>query len=150
MNLLQGGFSGRPNKLVDSCYSFWQLSPLLISQMSLTSRAGPIQKALLQLELPVFSAQALAEYILLCCQHYAGGFKDKPGASRDYYHSCYALSGLSLAQNCSFGSSNLSELKNVLVGVSLEPINPLFNVCHKKVERCQHFFSKMKPITASS
>ena len=118
--------------------------------MSLTARDGPIQKALLQLELPVFSAQALGEYILLCCQHYGGGLKDKPGASRDYYHTCYALSGLSLAQNCSVNPSSRSELKNILVGLNLEPINPLFNVCHSKVEFCQQFFSQMKTVIVRS
>ena len=27
---------------------------------------------------------------------YSGGFGDRPGAHRDYYHTCYALSGLSV------------------------------------------------------
>jgi prenyltransferase beta subunit len=28
-----------------------------------------------------------------------GGLVDKPGKSRDFYHTCYTLSGLSVAQN---------------------------------------------------
>ena len=47
----------------------------------------------------LFSQQALQEYILCCCQEPNGGLKDKPGKPRDYYHSCYDLSGLSIAQN---------------------------------------------------
>lgn len=43
---------------------------------------------------------ALQEYILICCQHHDGGLIDKPGKPRDIYHTCYALSGLSIAQNC--------------------------------------------------
>jgi hypothetical protein len=30
-------------------------------------------------------------------------FSDKPGKSRDFYHSCYSLSGLSVAQNFNIG-----------------------------------------------
>ena len=32
------------------------------------------------------------------CQDLRGGLIDKPGKGRDYYHTCYALSGLSVAQ----------------------------------------------------
>ena len=42
---------------------------------------------------------ALQRYILLCCQQYDGGLRDKPSKFRDFYHTCYALSGLSIAQN---------------------------------------------------
>jgi protein farnesyltransferase subunit beta len=38
--------------------------------------------------------------VLQCCQDgAAGGLRDKPGAYVDYFHSCYSLSGMSLAQN---------------------------------------------------
>ncbi|CAI5461577.1 unnamed protein product [Closterium sp. Yama58-4] len=36
---------------------------------------------------------------LLCLQVPEGGLRDKPGKSRDYYHTCYALSGLTAAQH---------------------------------------------------
>lgn len=42
---------------------------------------------------------ALQEYILICCQHPDGGLIDKPGKPRDVYHTCYTLSGLSVAQS---------------------------------------------------
>jgi hypothetical protein len=39
-------------------------------------------------------------YVLQCCQDgAAGGLRDKPEAYVDYYHTCYSLSGMSLAQN---------------------------------------------------
>lgn len=38
------------------------------------------------------------EYILQCGQTTKGGLRDKPSKGRDFYHSCYALSGLSIAQ----------------------------------------------------
>lgn len=46
----------------------------------------------------LFNQTALQEYILICCQHNDGGLIDKPGKQRDVYHTCYTLSGLSVAQ----------------------------------------------------
>jgi hypothetical protein len=48
---------------------------------------------------PLLDSIALQQYILLCPQVLEGGFKDKPGKYRDYYHSCYCLSGLSACQH---------------------------------------------------
>lgn len=47
----------------------------------------------------LFNRAALQEYILICCQHYDGGLLDKPGKPRDTYHTCYTISGLSIAQH---------------------------------------------------
>ena len=41
---------------------------------------------------------ALQQYILHCAQVLEGGLRDKPGKQRDFYHTCYNLSGLSCAQ----------------------------------------------------
>ena len=38
-------------------------------------------------------------FSIVCCQDTRGGLVDKPGKSRDYYHTCYTLSGLSVAQH---------------------------------------------------
>eukprot|EP01035_Chromulina_nebulosa_P022853 gene22853-29597_t len=70
---LEGGFQGRTNKLVDACYSFWQIDDL----------DGDL----------LFNQLALQRYILHCGQQIEnGGLRDKPGKHRDFYHSCYALS----------------------------------------------------------
>ena len=70
--------------------------------------------------------RALQRFILLCGQQYPdGGLRDKPSKPRDFYHTCYALSGLSVAQHglgdappCVWGdASNL-----------LERVHPAFNV----------------------
>ena len=54
-------------------------------------------------ELP-FNQLALQRYILHCAQNLdGGGMRDKPGKSRDFYHSCYSLSGLSLSQHFVLG-----------------------------------------------
>lgn len=45
-----------------------------------------------------FNQQALQEYLLCCCQSPRGGLIDKPGRVPDFYHTCYDLSGLSIAQ----------------------------------------------------
>jgi len=47
---------------------------------------------------PLFDLEMLERYILLCAQDVNGGLRDKPSKSRDFYHTCYNLSGLSIAQ----------------------------------------------------
>ncbi|KAI8646937.1 terpenoid cyclases/protein prenyltransferase alpha-alpha toroid [Parasitella parasitica] len=84
---LEGGFQGRTNKLVDGCYSFWGAGDF------------PIIQAHLNGEDYLFDREALQEYILICCQSEYGGLIDKPGKGADYYHTCYCLSGLSVAQH---------------------------------------------------
>ena len=41
----------------------------------------------------------LQRYILLCAQDVNGGLRDKPSKPKDFYHSCYNLSGLSVGQH---------------------------------------------------
>ena len=52
----------------------------------------------------LFDRLALQEYVLLAAQDASGGgggggLRDKPGARCDAYHTCYNLSGMSLAQH---------------------------------------------------
>lgn len=47
----------------------------------------------------LFDSRALQEYLLICCQNLHGGLLDKPGRHRDFFHTCYTLSGLSVAQH---------------------------------------------------
>lgn len=94
----EGGFQGRCNKLVDGCYSFWQGGAIAI--MSAVGMKGDpwLEKA----ELPQLLCveRLLQRYILLCAQDVNGGLRDKPSKPRDFYHSCYNLSGLSVSQHC--------------------------------------------------
>lgn len=118
-----GGFQGRTNKLVDSCYSFWQGGAFPLVQAVLAGRG----------ELPpstdLFHAPALLDYVLLCAQAPHGGMRDKPGKGRDYYHTCYALSGLAVAA----AAHDLSGVPPHWVQrVGL--VNPTFNVRNDKVE----------------
>ena|SRR5690554_151956 len=82
---LEGGFQGRTNKLVDSCYSYWVggLFPLLhtaIERYSDTEdRLQRAQKEALSVGSWMFDQLAVQRYILLCCQiPRRAGLRDKP------------------------------------------------------------------------
>jgi protein farnesyltransferase subunit beta len=99
---LEGGFQGRTNKLVDSCYSFWLAAACKITGAE-------------------FNSDSLVRYILRYCQDCrSGGFRDRPSAEPDFYHTCYALSGLSIALR---SASSSSELRN-----HLYDIHPIYNL----------------------
>lgn len=74
------------------------------------------------LKIPLFNGTALQEYVIICCQRQQGGLLDKPDKyvcmicsiffckfvhyimdfdcrPPDLYHTCYTLSGLSIAQH---------------------------------------------------
>ncbi|QDZ17972.1 beta subunit of protein farnesyltransferase [Chloropicon primus] len=86
---IEGGFNGRTNKLVDSCYSFWQGSLVCLVSDCYNQKFGADS-------CEAFHSEALQDWVLLCCQLDDGGLRDKPGTNPDYYHTCYSLSGLSL------------------------------------------------------
>ena len=123
----EGGFSGRSNKLVDACYSFWQAGALALTSQEVSS--STIQNANYEGDcdpwlacfaesqsIPadttgiattgelLMDAPMLERYILLCAQDVSGGLRDKPSKQRDFYHTCYSLSGLSIIQH--YGSDN--------------------------------------------
>lgn len=93
----EGGFQGRCNKLVDGCYSFWQGAAIAI----LNGIEGDPWLDGTVHELPplLYNEAMLQRYVLLCAQDVNGGLRDKPSSARDFYHSCYNLSGLSVGQH---------------------------------------------------
>uniref|UniRef100_A0A673CLR2 Protein farnesyltransferase subunit beta n=1 Tax=Sphaeramia orbicularis TaxID=375764 RepID=A0A673CLR2_9TELE len=131
----EGGFQGRCNKLVDGCYSFWQAGLLPLLHRALFKEG----ESELSRQRWMFEQQALQEYILLCCQNPTGGLLDKPGKSRDFYHTCYCLSGLSIAQH--FGNMDLHH--ELILGKDdnrLAPTHPVYNICPERVAQAlQHF-----------
>nr|XP_033808619.1 protein farnesyltransferase subunit beta-like isoform X1 [Geotrypetes seraphini] len=136
----EGGFQGRCNKLVDGCYSFWQAGLLPLLHRALYAQGDRV----LSPTHWMFHQQALQEYILTCCQSPAGGLLDKPGKARDFYHTCYCLSGLSIAQH--YGSGDI--LHEVILGVPencLQPTHPVYNIGPDKVIRAVMYFLK-KPV----
>jgi protein farnesyltransferase subunit beta len=90
----EGGFAGRTNKLVDSCYSQWIGGTWAILQASLGAGERTASEN-------VWNKQGLVRYLLTCAQQPGkkGGMRDKPSARPDGYHTTYALAGLSAAMN---------------------------------------------------
>lgn len=125
----EGGFQGRTNKLVDGCYSFWQGALVQVVQMLIEKKSCGDGYSVNIDEL-LFNRAALQEYILICCQKPNGGLLDKPGKPEDLYHTCYCLSGLSIAQNFS------SNKHPFIVGTAdneVLPTHPLYNISPKSV-----------------
>ena len=108
----EGGFSGRCNKLVDACYSFWQGAAC-----RLAPGAG-------------FSEAPAAQYVLRCAQEPGGGCRDKPGMAADFYHTCYALSGLSVAGG---GGGERG----------VEALDPVFNLRPERVAAARAFYGAL-------
>ncbi|CAL1391869.1 unnamed protein product [Linum trigynum] len=97
-----------------------------------------------QLE-PLYHNMALQQYIVLCSQEQEGGFRDKPGKARDYYHTCYCLSGLSVCQYSRSKNENSPPLPTSVLGPYsnlLEPIHPLYNVVSRQYHDAREFFSE--------
>lgn len=131
----EGGFQGRTNKLVDSCYSFWcgALFPLLAS-VAAAPGSPPFPPW-------AMSAGHLERYVLLCCQDRSGhgGLKDKPGKHADPYHTCYALSGLSVAQHAPNGRGGAASLGRG--GNLLRATSPLYNISPEAVARAMEWYA---------
>jgi prenyltransferase beta subunit len=149
---VEGGFQGRTNKLVDGCYSMW------------VGALGPILKAHLPPDamnnhwlfnrgnIPL-TLESLQKYILSCCQTESGGLRDKIGRfflflfrHPDYYHTCYTLCGLSIAQHYpSFvdGEWVAHPEDKLIVGPSdncLGVIDPIYGVRIEKIKTMKNYF----------
>jgi protein farnesyltransferase subunit beta len=132
----EGGFSGRTNKLVDGCYSFWQGGALAL------------------LDQP-YDYGMLERYVLLCGQDVHGGLRDKPSKGRDFYHSCYCLSGLSIAvhqhhnNNSGDGNNNPPPDEHFGRDIRIGRTHPAFNIQTRHVEYIQAQFAD-QPIHAAT
>ncbi|KAG9393011.1 Prenyltransferase-like [Carpediemonas membranifera] len=104
----EGGFNGRTNKVVDGCYSTWLgMACGVLARHGYSTITDPV---------------ALQRYLLAACQCPGGGLLDKPDCSRDAYHTCYDLCGLSMAQMLP-GARVYGDASN-----SVGPTDPRFNV----------------------
>lgn len=153
----EGGFSGRTNKLVDGCYSFWQGACMALLNISDSTTPAPIEPYLLHgISVPdeknkpnshlqdqnlhyqpsssteqngdngsllLFDQHKLQRYILLCAQEPSGGLRDKPSKPRDFYHTCYNLSGLSVSQHVLYRSDGLENKIHIV-----KPTHPALNL----------------------
>jgi protein farnesyltransferase subunit beta len=186
----EGGFSGRINKLVDGCYSFWQgaasiilqefqqqqqqqqqestwqqrqhpnegstdcnddvmhdtmkrasqsifnnaKDPWILREDGVTVEGGEAKRPHVSLDCDPFNAIMLQKYILLCTQDENGGLRDKPSKGRDFYHSCYCLSGLSIAQH--YGSKHKSSMDNE-EETRIHRTHPCYNIRVEHVAFCK-------------
>ena len=151
---VEGGFSGRANKLVDGCYSFWQgacfaFMPGGAGGTGGGAAAGEVGGAAageVGGDDMLLDRVRLQEYILRCCQLPEGGFRDKPGKSRDYYHTCYCLSGLSVAQHGALRGGGSSGGAVEVLGAPenlLPPLHPLYNLRASRVEAARAIFAAL-------
>ena len=140
---LEGGFQGRTNKLVDGCYSFWVGGIFPLLHGVLLARGEKSSDLLC-------SRLALQSYVLVCCQMAVGGLLDKPGKRRDYYHSCYTLSGVSVLQHYPHSAELGPFDDKVVFGHAsnlLQPTHPVFNIRMDKVSGALEYFDVLKPPT---
>lgn len=131
----EGGFQGRTNKLVDGCYSFWQGGALPLLHRILCNQGDDS----LRLDHWLFQSRALQQYILICCQYPSGGLIDKPSKPRDVYHTCYTLSGLSVAQHPPVGKPDvIGSYDNLLA-----PLHPVYNIGLDRVKDALEYFMQL-------
>ena len=147
----EGGFSGRTNKLVDGCYSFWQGGAVAVLDGWYNEMNGGNKKLVDENGGLSFDEVMLQRYILLCAQDVNGGLRDKPSKGRDFYHSCYNLSGLSVAQHalCSWPPTSCDtrsdgEKTNSLFGDRefniLGRTDPVLNIRVERARAAANFF----------
>lgn len=130
---VEKGLSGRGNKLVDGCYSFWVGGTAAI--LEINGYGGCIDK------------NSLREYILYCCQAKGRpGLRDKPGTNPDFYHTNYVLLGLAITESdfiLANMTSNATSIKSTPSRgntSSLAAINPIYGLPSKNLENfIQHF-----------
>lgn len=108
-----GGLNGRPEKLPDLCYGWWVLSSLQI--------LGRLQSV---------HAPKLVNFTLLCQDRETGGFADRPSNISDPFHTCFALTALSLLTHDLPHDPTHESLVQLL-----EPVNPVFCMPQSVIER---------------
>ncbi|SCW01868.1 LAFE_0E09054g1_1 [Lachancea fermentati] len=124
------GFSGRSNKLVDGCYSYWVGGTAAI--LEAYGYGECIDKPMLR------------DYILKCCQtKERPGLRDKPGKSPDFYHTNYVMLGLSITEHNFKVQGSVNSIKCAPIKESAEivPINPVFGLPSEDLEKFVRFYS---------
>lgn len=95
-----GGFNGRPEKLLDVCYSWWVLSSL---DMLDNKDKVDLDK--------------LEKFILSCQDLENGGFSDRPDNQTDVYHTCFAITALSLINHKKYNFKQIDPIYCMPIGI---------------------------------
>ena len=131
----EGGFNGRTNKLVDSCYSFW--TGAIFNLLTMADKKYYFEDELL------YDQLSLQAYILFAVQKKGyGGFSDRPEHSSDLQHSNYATFGLMSSQK------SLTENRKVVLNPELAKafidVNPIYCIPQDKVEKALKYYAQKK------
>jgi protein farnesyltransferase subunit beta len=94
---------------------------------------------------PLYNACALQGWLLACCQSADGGLRDKPGKPRDFYHTCYCLSGLSSAQH--YGGAGGAGGGVGPPANALARADPVLNVAAARLEAWEELLLLQEPTT---
>ena len=130
----EGGFNGRTNKLVDSCYSFWQGSIFNMLYMADNKFSNDMEL--------LYDQLSLQAYIIFACQNTkGGGLVDKPGKSPDLFHTNYATAGLILSQKCIM--DNVEVALSFDIEKKFEEFNPIFCVLEKNVKNAVNYYRSL-------
>lgn len=155
----EGGFQGRCNKLVDGCYSFWVGGAIAVFHLDASdefmksvvdgSGVDCVDAASRRIlndnddDHVLFDQKLLQRYILLCAQDVNGGLRDKPSKARDFYHSCYNLSGLSVSQHFpSYSDESVHMYEEVNENI-LRVTHPVFNIQVDRVREAYRMFGSI-------
>ena len=130
----EGGFNGRTNKLVDSCYSFWQGS--IFNMLYMADKNLSYDMELL------YDQLSLQAYILFACQDPKGGLIDKPGKYPDLFHTNYATAGLALSQECQI--ENCKVVLNGGLNNIFEKVNPIYCTTEDLVKKAINYYAHVK------
>ena len=131
----EGGFNGRTNKLVDSCYSFW--TGAIFNLLTMADKKYYFEDELL------YDQLSLQAYILFAAQKKEYGvFSDRPEHSSDLQHSNYATFGLMSSQK------SLKENRKVMLNPELAKafidVNPIYCIPQDKVEKALKYYAQKK------
>ena len=116
-----GGFNGRTNKLVDTCYTWW---------------VGAMARTLAdEAKIPPFwNDFGISNWVLTVCQSDKGGCYDKPGVKVDLFHTMYGLIGLSVTAQNTIANET---------GFTLSDIDSRYAIPKIAVEKIQDYFKKI-------
>ena len=131
----EGGFNGRTNKLVDSCYSFWQGSIFNLLYMADKNLSNDMEL--------LYDQLSLQAYIVFACQNiHTGGLVDKPGKYPDLFHTNYVTAGLALSQECQI--ENCKVVLNSDLDKIFEKVNPIYCTTDEKIKKAINYYASLK------
>ena len=116
-----GGFNGRTNKLVDTCYTWWvgAMARTLADEANIP---------------PFWNDYGISNWVLTVCQSPNGGCFDKPGVKVDLFHTMYGLTGLSVTAQKIIADET---------GFTLNDVDSRYAIPKVAVERIQNYFKQI-------